>query len=315
MDVDVDLACRNLQEQRQHRVAITCEHVGVGTAHCANEQAVLHRAAVDEQVLVVSHATIVGRQSGDAGEVVIAAEEIDLDRIAGKFASYELGDASFEGLTGLYVKRATAIVLEREAKVRSRHGETTDNVRRGGPFGTRAAQELAPRGYLLEQLFDPDAGAGGKSGRPFCNHHAIVDHSLPAIGDALRAGFDRDTGDRRDGRQRLSPESQRFDHLDRFIGKLRSGVAFEGEFNLVWPHAAAVVRYLDHGEATFGQAHMDMACACIDGVFDEFLERACRTLDDLSGGDAVDQGFGEAADDSHGPNEPSAEADLFRDKR
>ena len=65
VDVDVDFLGRELEEQRQHRVAVAREHVGVGAAHRADEQPVLHRAAVDEQVLVVGDAAVEGRQAGD----------------------------------------------------------------------------------------------------------------------------------------------------------------------------------------------------------------------------------------------------------
>ena len=65
MDVDVDFLGRELEEQRQHRVAVAREHLGISAAHRADQQPVLHRAAVDEQVLVVGDAAVEGRQAGD----------------------------------------------------------------------------------------------------------------------------------------------------------------------------------------------------------------------------------------------------------
>ena len=64
-------------------------------------------------------------------------------------------------------------------------------------------------------------------------------------------------------------------------------------------HAAAVVGDADPASAAAVGEDVDPAGAGVDGVFDQFLDHAGRTLDHLAGGDAVDDLFGELAD-GHG---------------
>ena len=68
VDVDVDLVAREVEEQGEHRVAVAGEQVLIGGAHRADQQPVLHRPAVDEQILMVGDAAVEGRQAGDAAE-------------------------------------------------------------------------------------------------------------------------------------------------------------------------------------------------------------------------------------------------------
>ena len=51
MHVDVDLARRQRHEQRDQRMAVARQVVGVGAAHHADQELVAHRPAVDEQIL------------------------------------------------------------------------------------------------------------------------------------------------------------------------------------------------------------------------------------------------------------------------
>ena len=65
---------------------------------------------------------------------------------------------------------------------------------------------------------------------------------------------------------------------------------------LVAAHAAAVVDYNDRCLAAAAQTYRNIACASIDGIFDQLLDRCCWTLDDLAGGDLVDDRVRQAAD-------------------
>jgi len=61
-------------------------------------------------------------------------------------------------------------------------------------------------------------------------------------------------------------------------------------------HAFAVVGNPDEPPSAAVDEHIDAAGAGIERIFDELLHHARRTLDHLTGGDAVDHGFGELAD-------------------
>ena len=58
VDVDVEFLGRKFEEQRQHRVAIARQHIGIGPAHRPDQQPVLDRAPVDKQVLVIGHPAV-----------------------------------------------------------------------------------------------------------------------------------------------------------------------------------------------------------------------------------------------------------------
>ena len=83
MDVHVHLFRRQVEKQRQHRMAITRQHVRIGAAHRAREDTILHGPTVDEQVLVIRYAAIERRQAGDAGQPHVAALQIDDHAISG----------------------------------------------------------------------------------------------------------------------------------------------------------------------------------------------------------------------------------------
>ncbi|GAA3715583.1 hypothetical protein GCM10022268_25240 [Sphingomonas cynarae] len=60
-------------------------------------------------------------------------------------------------------------------------------------------------------------------------------------------------------------------------------------------HAATIIRHLDAAETPFRQRHRDAACPRIEGVLDQFLQRAGGPFHHLTGGDAIDEMLGEAA--------------------
>ena len=76
-------------------------------------------------------------------------------------------------------------------------------------------------------------------------------------------------------------------------------MAFDREREVFRGHAAAVVGDADPAPAAAVGEDVDPARAGIDGVLDEFLDHARRTLDHLAGGDAVDDLLWQLAD-GHG---------------
>ncbi len=53
-------------------------------------------------------------------------------------------------------------------------------------------------------------------------------------------------------------------------------------------HAVAVIGDRDQSLAAIVQCNIDPRRTGVDRVFDEFLDRCCRALDNLARGDAVD---------------------------
>ena len=304
VDVDVDLFGGNLQEQGQDGVTIARQHVGIGAAHRADQQAVLHRAAIDEQVLVIGDPAIEGRQPRDAGQPrdrAGAEPPLRLDRhaLVGQFAGDQLGDPPGQALAPLDRQGTAPVVFQHEAHVGPRHGQAADDVEAGGIFGAGGTEELAAGRDAGKQVRHADAGARRQCGGSVQHHVAVIDHPLPPLGMASGPALDGQPGDAGDRRQGLAAETQGGDQLDRLVGQLGRGVALQRERHLRPVHAAAVIRDLDQVESATGQPHRDLPRPGIDRVLDQLLQGGRRTLDHLARGDAVDQGLRQAADRGH----------------
>ena len=113
VDVDIDHIGRDVEEKGDNGMAVSGEHVGIGTAHGANQQAVLYRTTVDEQELVIGDTAVEGRQPCDAAEADRFAMKINRDAVVGQGAVGERGDAS--GLAfGLHRQGASSVMFDRE---------------------------------------------------------------------------------------------------------------------------------------------------------------------------------------------------------
>ena len=312
MDVHVHFLGRNVQEQREHGMAIPRQHVGIGAAHRADQQAVLYRTAIDEQVLVIGYAPVERGQTRHASQPRRAAFQIDDDAILRQLARHQLRHACRQFLARLDGKGAASVMFQHEADVGPGHGQAAHHVQAGGIFAASAAQELAPRRNLAEQVFHADTGSGWQRGWPFLHHDAVIDHAPPAFTGIAGSAFQRQPGNAGDGRQRFTAKAQGRDHLDMFVRQLGRGVAFQRQGHLRRVHPAAVVRHFDTGQPTLGQLDGDAGRTCVDGVFDQLLQRRSRAFDHFARSNAVDQGIGQAANCGH-VLMPSVQLSEFRD--
>ena len=97
--------------------------------------------------------------------------------------------------------------------------------------------------------------------------------------------------DAADGGQCFAAKAQRVDAQEIIDGvQLAGGMAGEGQRQIVAIYAAAIIRDLNKVTATVGDVHVDARAAGIDGILQEFLDYAGRSLDDLSGGNLIDEG-------------------------
>jgi hypothetical protein len=72
-------------------------------------------------------------------------------------------------------------------------------------------------------------------------------------------------------------------------------MTFKRDGQFVAGNAASVVRNINAINPARRQANGDTPRACVDGVFDKLLKRAGGAFDNLSGGNAIHQIFGQAA--------------------
>ena len=109
MDVDVDLLGRELQEQRGHRLAVARQQIAISGAQRTFEQAVLHRAAVDEQMLEARRVVAGIGQADQTRQAHPVALDLERRRIVGERAAHELAQARARPLEQIGPRR-----LERE---------------------------------------------------------------------------------------------------------------------------------------------------------------------------------------------------------
>lgn len=102
---------------------------------------------------------------------------------------------------------------------------------------------------------------------------------------------DRQTRHRADRRQRLTAKTQRANVQKIVAIELRCCVALDRQCEIALRHARAVIGDADAPSPAAIRRNVDMRRACIDGVLDELLHNAGRPLDDLAGGNPVDNGF------------------------
>ena len=93
VDVDVDHVGREIDEERRHGMAAAVQQVGVGRAHGAVQQAVAHRPAVDEEILVLRAGAVEGGQRRVAGEAHALALGVDGERVLGEVAAHDQREA------------------------------------------------------------------------------------------------------------------------------------------------------------------------------------------------------------------------------
>ncbi len=93
MHVDIDQSRIERQRQHGHRIASGRDRLGIGAADRRQDQLVLHRAAVDEGILMRRVAAVEGRHAGKAGERDALALGVELDRIVAEFLAEHLRHA------------------------------------------------------------------------------------------------------------------------------------------------------------------------------------------------------------------------------
>ena len=300
MHVHVDEFGRQVEEQHEGRMPVVVHDVAVRLADRVGEQPVADEAAVHEDVLRVARAAGGGGQTGEAAQREWSGGFLEAHRGAREVRPEDRGDALFRRLrrqppVGL------AVVREPECDVGPGERDAQEPVLGMGVFGGGRAQELPAGGRVVVEIEDVDDGAAVALHRLGIGQRAAVRLDLPAVPRVGRATRERDVGDRRDAREGLPAEAQRADAFEVLeAGDLAGGVAGEREDELVAVDAAAVVLHADAPDATVVERDLDIGRAGVEAVLEEFLEGGGRALDDLAGGDLVDEQVGEDVDVWHG---------------
>ncbi len=154
--VDVDLARGKRHVEREQRVARLGQQIAVGRAHGADQQLVLHRAAVDEQVLLAGIGPVQGGQAGKPRHAHALALDVDGQRIVEEIAAHdapEPGEMAVGPQRLRHELEAGALARrQREADAGVGHGEALHHLRDRHVLGPLGFQELEPRRRRREQL-------------------------------------------------------------------------------------------------------------------------------------------------------------------
>ena len=163
MDVHVDLARVEIDEQRQERLPPLGQHVAIRRAHGADKKAIAHGPAVDEQELHRGVLPVQRRQACEARDRNAFAAAVELDRVGHELAAHDAPEA-FEPASAVVAagRQPDARALardERESDRRPGHRDALENIRNRAILGGLRLHELEARGRRREQLAHLDAGA------------------------------------------------------------------------------------------------------------------------------------------------------------
>ena len=299
MDIDVDLA------RREPRGTAPARHGGRAPASRHRRRAPRRPATgpspagLDEQILVVGHAAVEGRQARRPRPAApLRAGHVDRDAILGQFACRQRappapGDprrpwtastrrpscSSVKPMSGRAM--ASRRTTSRQAAYSAR-GERR-NLRRAGTRANNCSTRMRV--------------PGGSAAGPSPTSSPLIDDAPPAVGSrAMRAGF-RASAARR-WRSKAAPRRESRASSTRSISS-------PGSFEVAWRSSASAISAgvmpqpssvtSIRSSPPAGQAHCDPRRSGVDRIFDQFLQRAGRALDHFAGGDAVDQLLRQAA--------------------
>ena len=210
------------------RVAVAGEQVAIGGAHRADQQPVLHRPAVDEQILLVGHAAVEGRQADRRRSSRSPSRAQSMPTpLAVELAVEQLGDPRRRP------RRAGACRMRRPScssvkpMSRPRHRQPLHDVEAGGIFGARASAGTCAAPAPCRTDPRPDPRAGRQRRRPLARQprHDRSRSRQPSAPRTRLSSVSRATL-AIDGS--ASPRKPKLvDPVDRIVGQLRGGVALQ----------------------------------------------------------------------------------------
>jgi len=288
-------------------MTVAGEKVGIGAAHCADQELVAHRAPVDEKKLQLGVGAIVGRKSGISRDDKTFACHVHLRGIVCEVTTHDLCEPLQAALEEIVLcfqhQRATAIHRQREGDVGPRHRQTFYDIECGQILRTCRLQKFQARRRREEEFADFDARSalplGAKSGRRQCSDNATVDTDFMRLA-ARRSTRDRKPRHRTDRWQRLSPEAKCRNRRKIVVlslaRQLRCRMTLDCDGKIVACHALAIV--FDHYEigAAIRRRDLNSVGTRIERVLNQFLDRTRWSFHHLACGDAVDRSLGEPAD-------------------
>ena len=199
-------------------------------------------------------------------------------------------------LLRLKIERQPVSARQREADVRMRDRQPPHGLGDGIRLGAIGAEEFQPGRRREEEIAHFNLRARGAACGNGLALPSAFDFDRPGVLLASMPRLDRKPRDRADRCERLTAKPKRRDCREIVAGELGGAVACDREREVVAPYPVAVVVDPDEALAAACRHNIDAARAGIERVLHQLLHDACRPLDDLAGGDPVDDMLGKSAD-------------------
>ena len=189
MNIDVDLARIGIDEQCDDRMPVARHQIGIGTAQRADQQAILHRSAIDDKELMRGGGAIIGRHAGKAREPEALPLGRDLDRIGTEIRAKHIGQPGAQAIAGRALAGEAdraSVDHEGEVDLRAGRGQAANDFDRGFALGTIRLQEFEAGRQRREQVLRLDPRAGRVGGGLDLAHPALIDDELRGMGGRRR---------------------------------------------------------------------------------------------------------------------------------
>ena len=302
VDVHVHVALAHGERQQDHREPVARQQRTIRVERRLQQRRVPHRPSVhDHDDLVAVAAGEIGRARQPAhAHAVLRA--IHGEEPRGDVVPPHGADAVAEVAGRGRRQNGPRVVGHAQGHVRMRQRELGEGAQARGQLRRRRLEELEPRGRVEEQVAHLDARAGVGRNLEALLDGAALTGQAQAPRAAPRAARQRESRDGADRRQRLAAEAERRDRLQILVVlELGGRVALERQRQLLRRHADAVVADADQRASAVAQVDGDGGGAGVERVLDQLLDGGGRTLDDLAGGDLVDQMVRQPADADQWP--------------
>src|SRR6478752_3677104 len=199
------------------------------------------------------------------------------------------------------LEQHTIAVSQFEAHVKARQRETFGERGDVRKLGGVAAHELAPRGYVVEQVPYLYRGAARVCGRAHRAHAAALAGDLRRLARGVIQRGNAQAGNRADRGQRFAAEPERAHRFEVLkAGDLAGGVPRQRQRQFRRTDAAPVIAHPHQSDPTALDVDLDAARPGIEAVFDDFLDDRGRAFDYLPGSNLIDEFAGKYADSHAG---------------
>ena len=255
-------------------------------------------AAVDEEMLAVAVGVAVCGQSHPPPQAHAGVLRVHRHGLFEHVVAHDAADARRHVFTAVFGEDFAAFA-QGEVEVVVAECKVGDELLDVLAFGALAFQEFFACRGVVEKVVDVDGRADGV--RRGAGVHAEVGADAVAVRAVGLPAGERGFGYGGDAGQGFAAKAQGAHVFEVFKGADFAGrMGGKSEREIVGMDARTVITHHDAFAARRFDVDVDVARACVNGVFHDFFDDGCRSFDDFAGGYLVDEVGRELADTRHG---------------